>query len=68
MELLEELLEPTSFCHAIGHGVILSLGAWSGDDVLALRGPGDELVAKEHNVVKVPWCRLEGRWIGDYKI
>jgi hypothetical protein len=50
MELLEELLELTSFSHAVGHGAILSLGARSRDDVLALRGPGDEVVTKEHNV------------------
>jgi hypothetical protein len=41
MELLEELSEPTTFRHAIGHGVIHNLGARSGDDVLALGGPGD---------------------------
>jgi hypothetical protein len=52
MELLEELLELTSFSHAIGRGAILSLGARSRDDVLALRGPGDEVVAKEHNVAR----------------
>jgi hypothetical protein len=50
MELLEEQPEPTSFSHAVGHGVILSLGARSGDDVLALGGSGDEVVTKEHNV------------------
>jgi hypothetical protein len=50
MELLEELSEPTSFSHAVGHGVIHSLSARSGDDVLALGGPGVEVVTKEHNV------------------
>jgi hypothetical protein len=50
IELLEELSEPTSFSHAVGHGVILSLGVGSRDDVLMLGGPGDEVVAKEHNV------------------
>jgi hypothetical protein len=30
MELLEELPEPTSFSHAVGHGMILSLGARPG--------------------------------------
>jgi hypothetical protein len=52
MELLEELPEPTSFSHAVGHGVILSLGARSGDDVLALGGSGDELVTEEHSVAR----------------
>jgi hypothetical protein len=37
MELQEELPEPTSFSHTIGHGVILSLGARLEDDVLMLR-------------------------------
>jgi hypothetical protein len=52
MELLEELLEPTSLSHAIGHGMILSLGAQSGDDVLALGGPRDEVVTEEHIVAR----------------
>jgi hypothetical protein len=41
MELLEELPEPTSFGHAVGHGAVLSLGARPGDDVLPLGGTGD---------------------------
>jgi hypothetical protein len=41
MELLEELPEPTSFGHAVGHGAVLSLGARLGDDVLPLGGTGD---------------------------
>jgi hypothetical protein len=52
MELLDELPEPTSFSHAVGHDAILSLGARSGDDVLALGGPGDKIVAEEHNVAR----------------
>jgi hypothetical protein len=52
MEHLEELLEPTSLSHAIGHDAILSLDARSGDDVLTLRGPGDEVVAEEHNIAR----------------
>jgi hypothetical protein len=57
MELLEELSEPTSFSHTIGHDVILSLGAQAGDDVLALEGPGDEVVTEEHNVARgAPAC------------
>jgi hypothetical protein len=39
MELLEELSEPTSFGHAVGHGVVLSLSARPGDDVLPLGRP-----------------------------
>jgi hypothetical protein len=57
MELLEELPETTSFGHAIGHDVILSLDARSGDNVLALGGPGDEVVADEHSVARgIPVC------------
>jgi hypothetical protein len=41
MELLEELSEPTSFRHAVGHGAVLSLDARSGDNVLLLGGPRD---------------------------
>jgi hypothetical protein len=52
MELLDELLEPTSFGHAVGYDVILSLGAQSGDDVLALGGPRDEVVVEEHNIAR----------------
>jgi hypothetical protein len=44
MELLEELLEPTSFGHTIGHAAILSLGTRLVDDVLALGEIGDEVV------------------------
>jgi hypothetical protein len=50
MELLEELPEPTSFIHVVGHGAILSLNAWSGDNVLALGGSGDEVVTEENNI------------------
>jgi hypothetical protein len=46
MTLLEELSEPTSISHAIGHNAILSLGAQLGDDVLALGGSGDEVVMR----------------------
>jgi hypothetical protein len=57
MELLEELPEPTSFSHAAGHGVILSLGAQSGNDVPALGGPEDEVVAEEHSIARgAPTC------------
>jgi hypothetical protein len=52
MELLEELPEPTSFSHAVGHGVILSLGARSGDDVLAFGGLEDDVVVEEHSVAR----------------
>jgi hypothetical protein len=50
MELLEELSEPTSFNHAIGHDMILSLCAEPGDNVLMVGGPGDVVVTEEHSV------------------
>jgi hypothetical protein len=57
MELLEELPEPTSFSYAVGHNAILSLGARAGDDVLALGGPGDEIVTEKHSVARGgPMC------------
>jgi hypothetical protein len=52
MELLKVLPEPTSFSHAIGHSMILSLGARSGDDILVLGGPGDEVVTEEHSIAR----------------
>jgi hypothetical protein len=52
MELLEELPEPTNFSYAVGHGVILSLSARAGDDVLTLGGPGDEIVTEKHSVAR----------------
>jgi hypothetical protein len=50
MELLEELSEPMSLSHAIGHDAILSLGARLGDNVLTLGRPGDDVVAEEYNI------------------
>jgi hypothetical protein len=50
MDLLEELLEPTSFGHTIGHDMILSLDARAGDDVLAFGGSGDKIVAEKHMI------------------
>jgi hypothetical protein len=52
MEHLNELSEPTSFSHVVGHGAILSLGARLGDDVLALGVPGDKVIAEEHSVAR----------------
>jgi hypothetical protein len=52
MELLEELPEPTSFSYAVGHDAILNLGARAGDDVLALGGPGDEIVTEKHSIAR----------------
>jgi hypothetical protein len=46
------LSKATCFSHVVGHGVILSLGVGEGDDVLALGGPGDEVVAEEHSIAR----------------
>jgi hypothetical protein len=56
MTLLEELSEPTSISHAIGHNAILSLDAQLGDDVLTLGGSGDEVVMR--NTV---WLKVDRR-------
>jgi hypothetical protein len=50
MELMEELLEPTSFSHAVSHDVILGLDARVGDDIMAFEGLGDEVVTEKHSV------------------
>jgi hypothetical protein len=50
MEFLEELPEPRSFGHTVGHDMILSLIARAGDDVLAFGGSGDKVVAEEHRI------------------
>jgi hypothetical protein len=52
MKLLKELPEPTRFSHAIEHGVILNIGTRAGDDVPALGGPVDEVIAEEHNIAR----------------
>jgi hypothetical protein len=52
MQLHKQLSKPTRLCHTIGHGVVLCISARSGDDVLTLRGPGDEIVAQEHRVAR----------------
>jgi hypothetical protein len=52
MELLEELPEPTSCSHAVGHDAIVSLGARARDDVLMLEGPRDEVIAEERIIAQ----------------
>jgi hypothetical protein len=50
VELVEELSQPGSLCHAIGHGAVLGLSTGARDDGLPLGGPGDEVGAQEHDV------------------
>jgi hypothetical protein len=38
MELMEELVQPGSLCHVVGHSAVLNLGAGAGDDGLPLGG------------------------------
>ena len=50
VEHVEELTEPSRLSHAVGHDAVLGLGAGAGDNRLALRRPGDEVVTEEHGV------------------
>jgi hypothetical protein len=44
--------KPACLCHAIGHDAVLRLSTQMRDNVLALRGPGDEVVAQKHCVAR----------------
>jgi hypothetical protein len=50
VELVEELSQPGSLCHAVGHDAVLGLSTGARDDGLPLGGPGDEVGAQEHDV------------------
>jgi hypothetical protein len=52
VQLHKQLSKPTHLCHTVGHGAVLHLSAQMGDDILTLRGPGDEVVAQEHRVAR----------------
>ena len=45
VELGEELPEPRSLRHAVGHSTVLRLGARAGDDWLTLRRLGHQVTA-----------------------
>jgi hypothetical protein len=45
-------MKPACLYHAVGHDTILCFSARTGDDVLALRGPRDEVVTHEHHVAR----------------
>jgi hypothetical protein len=47
VELGEELPEPRSLRHAVGHSTVLRLGTRAGDDRLALRRPGHQVPTEE---------------------
>jgi hypothetical protein len=50
MELGQELSEPRSLGHAIGHGAVLRLGAGAGGHLLTLGRPGHQVAAQEDSV------------------
>jgi hypothetical protein len=52
VQLHKQLSKPTGLCHAVGHGAVLCLSTRMRDDVLTLRGSGDEVVAQEHCVAR----------------
>jgi hypothetical protein len=52
VQLHEQLTKPAHLRHVVGHGAVLCLSAQTGDDVMALRGPGDKVVTQEHRVVR----------------
>jgi hypothetical protein len=52
MQLHKQLTKPARLCHAVGHNAVLRLRARAGDDVLTLRGLGDEVVTQEHRVAR----------------
>jgi hypothetical protein len=45
MQLQKQLTEPTRLRHAVGYCAVLRLNTRTRDDVVALRGSGDEVVA-----------------------
>jgi hypothetical protein len=45
VQLHMQLTKPTCLCHAVGHDAVLRFSARTGDDVLTLRGPVDEVIA-----------------------
>jgi hypothetical protein len=44
VQLHKQLTKPTRLSHAVGHGMVQCLSTRTRDDVLTLRGPGDEIV------------------------
>jgi hypothetical protein len=45
VELHKQLTKPTRLCHVVGHDTVLRFITQTGDDILTLRGLGDEVVA-----------------------
>ena len=49
-EALKELAQPSGFGDIVGHFAILGFNTGSGDSVLTLGGPGDNVVPEEHSI------------------
>ncbi len=49
---MKKLLKPESFSHRIGHGPIFCLSTGARYSELTFGGPGDQVVAKEHNITR----------------
>jgi hypothetical protein len=52
VQLHKQLTKPARLCHAVGHDAVLRLSAQTGDDILTLRGLGDEVVTQEHHIAQ----------------
>jgi hypothetical protein len=50
LELVEQLLQSSGLCHAVGNGTILGLSAGAGDDGLPLGRPENQVVPQEHHI------------------
>ena len=50
MQLSKQLAQPGGLSDGIGHNTIFSFSTGTGDGVLALGGPGDQVIAKKHSI------------------
>jgi len=58
MELEQELTQPRGLSNTIGHCAVLSFSTGSGDCILTLGGPGDEIITEEHSVARGGLARV----------
>jgi hypothetical protein len=52
VQLQKQLTEPARTHHTVGHGVLLHLSTQLGDNILALRGPRDDVLAQKHCIAQ----------------
>ena len=52
VKLVKKLTEPGSLSNTIGHGAILSFSTGTGDGVLTLGRPRDQVITKEHSIAR----------------